>query len=133
MEVRLRQSELERYRVEGRMAPAPYRTEGVIDTAAERTCISTATVDRLLLEPLHHERLMTASGPRDSRVHYLTLQLGPREDHPPDPISVLVYEAAVTGAELLIGLDILRRGKLILDGPSDDYELLLPRSGHPGP
>ena len=128
--MRLRQSELERYRLEERMAPAPYRTEGIIDTAAERSCINSTTVDKLLLEPLHRETLITASGPRDSGIYYLTLQLGPRDDHPPDPISVLAYDATVTGAELLIGLDVLTHGKLIIDGPKRRYELLLPRAAN---
>lgn len=110
------------------MAPAPYRTEGIIDTGAERTCINSATVDKLLLEPLHRERLITASEPRDSGIYYLTLQLGALENHRPDPISVLAYDATVTGAELLIGLDVLRRGKLIVDGPNSGYELFLPRT-----
>ena len=127
MEVRLRQSELERYQMEGRMAPAPYRTEGIIDTAAQRTCINLTTVDKLLLEPVRRETLMTASGPRDSGIYYLTLQLGPREEHPPDPISVLAYDATVAGAELLIGLDVLTHGKLVIDGPNRRYELILPR------
>ena len=123
----MRQSELERYRLEGRIAPAPYRTRGIIDTGAARTCINSTTVDKLLLEPLRPEVLFTASGPRESAIYYLTLQLGPREEHPPDPISVIAYSATVTGAELLVGLDVLRHGTLTLDGPNGDYELLLPR------
>ena len=115
------------------MAPAPYRTRGIIDTAAARTCINSTTVDKLLLEPLQMETLITASGPRESGIYDLTLQLGPREEHSPDPLSVLAYDAMVTGAELLVGLDVLRHGRLTLDGPRGECELLLPRDSGPAP
>lgn len=133
VEVRLRQSELERYRLEGRIAPAPYRTSGIIDTAAARTCINSTTVDKLLLEPLQPETLITASGPRESGIYDLALLLGPREEYPPDPISVLAYDATVMGAELLVGLDVLRHGRLTLDGPKGVYELFLPRTARSAP
>jgi len=55
------------------------------------------------------------------------LHLGYRSDNPPDPIRVTAYDANVTGAEVLVGLDVLRRGRLILDGPKGEYDLFLPR------
>ena len=127
MEVSLHRDELERYRVEGRMAPLPHRVQGIIDTAAQLTCIRARTADSLLLEPVEHTTLHTASGGSQSAVYYLTVQLGAGQERPPDPISVRAYAAPeVLGAEMLIGLDVLRLGELVLFGPDGRYELFLP-------
>ena len=110
------------------MLPLPYRTQGIIDTAAQDTCIAASIADTLRLDPVRYAPLTTASGERRSAVYHLTVQLACDQGRPPDPISVFAHEALVTGAEMLIGLDVLRKGKLILDGPSNRYELMLPRS-----
>ena len=133
VEVRMPPSELERFRLEGRIIPQPVRTAAIIDTAAERTCVSAAIANRLLLEPTRREDLATAAGTRRSGLYHVTLQLGWRDDHPPDPIQVQAYDAEVTGADVLVGLDVLRNGKLILDGPTGGYELFLPRTAGPLP
>ena len=110
------------------MAPAPHRVRGIIDTAAQLTCIRARTADRLLLEPVERTTLHTAAGGSESAVYYLTLQLGAEQERPPDPISVRAYAAPeVLGAEMLIGLDVLRLGELALFGPDSRYELILPR------
>ena len=109
------------------MVLCPYRTRGVIDTAAEITCIKSSVADELLLEPVGQERLETASGAMQSAVYHITLRLGWKQDSPPDPIQVSAHAAEVTGAEVLIGLDVLWQGKLILYGPEKRFELILPR------
>ncbi len=133
VEVRLASSDLDRYRVEGRIIPEPVRTTGIIDTAAERTCVSAAIVNRLLLEPTRREDLATASGPRESGTYYLMLQVGWRQDQPPAAITVTAYDADVMGAEVLVGLDVLRHGRLVLNGPEGEFELFLPLSARIGP
>ena len=110
------------------MLPLPYRTQGIIDTGAQDSCITASIADTLRLDPVRYAPLTTAAGEKRSAVYHLTVQLAWDQDHPPDPISVFANEAIVTGAEMLIGLDVLRKGKLILDGPSDRYDLILPRS-----
>ncbi len=62
-------------------------------------------------------------------MYHLMLRVGWRDNHPPDPIPVRAYDADVTGAEVLMGLDVLRHGELILRGPEREFELLLPRRG----
>lgn len=109
------------------MVLCPYRTRGVIDTAAEITCIKTSVADELLLEPVSQERLHTASGEIQSAVYYITLRLGWQQDYPPDPIQVSAHAAEIMGAEMLIGLDVLWQGKLTLYGPEKRFELILPR------
>lgn len=126
VEVWLPPSDLDRYRLEGRIIPEPVRATGIIDTAAERTCVSAAVVDRLLLEPTRHEDLATASRPRASGIYDLMLQVGWREGQPPAPIRVTAYDANVMGAEVLVGLDVLRHGWLFLHGPEGQFELFLP-------
>lgn len=126
MEISLHPDELERYRMEGRMVFDPHRTRGVIDTAAGTTCIRTSIADVLRLEPVRHAQLQTASGETRSAVYSLVLQLGWKLDRPPDPIPVSAH-AAEMGVEVLIGLDVLRQGELILYGPEERFELILPR------
>lgn len=114
------------------MAPSPHRVQGIIDTAAELTCIREGTADRLLLEPVAYTTLHTASGESKSAVYEVVLQLGCTQDHPPDPIPVRAYAAPeVLGAEMLVGLDVLRLGELVVFGPDDRYELILPRRPSP--
>ena len=100
------------------MVPSPQRVRGIIDSAAMRTCISERTARAMLLEPVAYTTLHAASGESRSAVHYLSLQLDWRQDRPPE----------VLGAEILIGLDVLRLGELALFGPDSRYELILPRS-----
>ena len=110
------------------MAPPSFHLQGVIDTAAQLTCIRARTADRLLLEPVRHTTLNTASGESPSAIYFLTLQLGAGQEGPPDPISVSAYSIPeVLGAEMLIGLDVLRLGEFVMFGPDGRYELMLPR------
>ena len=108
------------------MAPVPVRTQGIVDTAAENTCTTARFVDRLLLEPLRRAMMHTAAGERQTAIYYVTLRLGWKQDRPPDPIPVRAYSVEVTGADVLVGLDVLRQGKLVLNGPDARFELFLP-------
>lgn len=48
-------------------------------------------------------------------------------DSPPDPISVFAHTAANLEVDALIGLDVLRKGELVLYGLTERFELILPR------
>lgn len=113
------------------MVPLPYRTQGILDTAAQDTCIARSIADTLRLDPVRYVPLHTASGEERSAVYHLTVQLGWSDDSPPDPIPVFAHEVVVAGAEMLIGLDVLRRGEFVLFGPDSRYELFLPRMVRP--
>lgn len=128
VEVSLHPTDLERYRQTSRTVPMPYRTRGIVDTAAQNTCVTTGIVRRLRLDPVRYDLLHTASGGKRGGVFNITVQLGWDQGRPPDPISVFAHEVAVVGAEVLIGLDVLRFGTLLVDGPNYRYELLLPKS-----
>ena len=85
-------------------------------------------MDKLLLDPVGHAPLHSASGQIKSAVYVVTLQLAWRREHPPDPIPVRACAVPeVLGAEVLIGLDVLRLGELVIYGPDNRYELILPR------
>jgi hypothetical protein len=127
VEIGLHPTEFERYRQEGRMAPDPVRTRGLIDTAAQVTCIRAGVADRLLLDPLAKATLRTASGERSSVAYPVRLRLGWREDRPPEPISIRAYVAEIADVDLLVGLDVLRQGEFVLYGPDGRFELALPR------
>ena len=126
-------TELDRYRLEGRVVPVPYRARGLIDTAAERSCVSETVVGALLLQRTSRQPLATASGSTKSGIYDLMLHLGHGSDDPPDPIRVTAYDADVTGAEVLVGLDVLRHGRFVLRGPEGQFELFLPRTAHSAP
>lgn len=128
MEIGLLPSEVERRRLEGRIVLPTDRTRGIIDTGSVTTCVRPSVAERLLLVPVREALLQTASGERLSAVYPLTLTLGWRQDRPPDPIPVTAHTADIAGADLLIGLDVLRWGRFTLDGPSHRFELLLPRT-----
>lgn len=103
---------------------------GLIDTAAQVTCISTGLVQGLRLEPVGDAQLYTADDdrPTPTNVYAVTIQVGWQLRSPPNPIPLVVYRAAPAGVDVLVGLDVLRNGKLILDGPKGEYELFLPRT-----
>lgn len=87
-----------------------------------------------LLEPVAQANVSTPSGPVKSAVYHLMLQLGSQLDRPSDPIAILAHTVPeVLGGEVLIGLDVLRQGKLVLYGPENRYELILPRTAEPTP
>ena len=114
------------------MIPVPQRVRGIIDSAAMRTCISARTVRAMLLEPVDYVTLHSASGQSRSGVHHLSLQLALQQERPPDPISVRAQAVPeVMGAEILVGLDVLRFGEFVMFGPDSRYELILPRSTRP--
>lgn len=110
------------------MSLGPYRTKGVIDTGAVMTCFTSRIAETLLLEPVRQAVLQTASGERSSAVFPLIVTLGWQQDRPPDPIMVTAHTADIVGAEVLVGLDVLRWGRLAIDGPNNRFELLLPRN-----
>ena len=128
VEVNLTPFELGGYNVARRTPPFPYRTRGIVDTAAEQSCIRLGIAETLSLAPVDHARLRTALKEDRVGVYYVTLLLAWQQKQPPDPIPVrALAPPEVLGAEVLIGLDVLRFGEFVLFGPDSRFELLLPR------
>ena len=127
VQLRLRQDELERRRMDGRIAVSPYRVKAIIDTGAQRSCIAARVAADMLLEPIAHEWLHTASAKFLNPVYYLDVQPGWNLDSPPSPIPLRLHALSeVLGAEMLVGLDVLRDGEFVMHGPDRRFELLLP-------
>ena len=84
----------------------------------------------LRLEPVGDAQLYTAGdgSPTPTKAYAVTIQVGWQSRLPPNPIPLVVYGAAPAGVDVLLGLDVLRHGKLTVDGPKGEYELLLPRT-----
>ena len=97
------------------------------------TCISTGLVQSLRLEPVGDAQLYTADGDCPTKAYAVTVQVGWQLHLPPSPIPLVVYRAAPAGVDVLVGLDVLRYGRLTLDGPKGEYELLLPRDSGSAP
>ena len=133
VEVWLHPNDHEQYRFENRALPLPQRISGFIDTGAQVTCISTGLVQSLSLEPVADAQLYTADGDRATKAYAVTAHVGWNAPSPPDPIPLVVYAASPSGVDMLIGLDVIRHGRLILNGPLGEYELFLPRTARPVP
>lgn len=124
--------ELDRARQEGRLVGMdPQRITGIIDTAAQKTFLQANVVDKLLLDPIGYGPVHSALGRSESPIFAVTIQLAWKLQHRPDPIPVNANVLPeILGADVLIGLDVLRLGKLVVFGPENRYELMLPRTTH---
>lgn len=111
--------------------PLPQYGWGVIDTAAEKSGVSVATAQALLVDPIGTNRVSTPAGPVIRPVYGITLTVGPNLDSPPDPMDLDVIEVDIEGAAMLIGRDVLGLGELSWRGARREFELRLPRSGQP--
>lgn len=108
--------------------PLPQFGRGVIDTAAEKSGVSMATAQALLVDPIGVNRVSTPGGPMMRPVYAITLTVGPNMDRPPDPIDLDVIEVDIKGAAMLVGRDVLGLGELAWHGSHRKFELRLPRS-----
>lgn len=123
----MQRDELERRRLETIAVPLPQYGLGVIDTAAEKSGVSAATAQALLIDPIGMNRVSTPGGPMLRPIYAITLTMGPNLDHPPAPMDLDVIEVDIEGAAMLIGRDVLSRGELAWHGPDARFELALPR------
>jgi len=128
----VQRDELERRRLETIAVPLPLYGRGVIDTAAEKSGVSVATAQAMLIDPIGMNRVSTPGGPMHRPVYAITLTVGPNLDRPPDPLDLEVVEVDIEGAAMLIGRDVLGLGELAWRGARREFELHLPRSGQPG-
>lgn len=128
----MRRDELERRRLETTEIPLPQYGWGLIDTAAEKSGVSAATAQALLVDAIGVNRVSTPAGPVLRPVYGITLTVGPNLDSPPDPMNLDVIEVDIEGAAMLIGRDVLELGEMAWHGARREFELRLPRSGQNG-
>jgi hypothetical protein len=101
----------------------------MIDTAAEKSGITTSIAQALAAQPVGRNRIRTTAGLIDRPVYAVTVTVGWDLALPADPIDVDVLEVDIAEADMLIGRDVLSRGELVWYGPDARFGLVLPRGG----
>jgi hypothetical protein len=101
---------------------------GVLDTGTNITCVARGVLRRLGLVPTRRSRSQTASGRVAVRLFRVSLTIPPAGNAPgasltlPD-LEVMELPRPFSGAEVLIGMDVLLGCKLLLDGPARQFTL----------
>lgn len=127
MEIRPTAAYLESVRLDPALRlPSTIRTNGLIDTGAEMTVISEASIRGMGLEPIRTTYL-AGVGSEDHQVPVfaVSLVIGPPDARAP-AIEMSVAGAKLSGPTCLLGRDILDRGGLIWDGRRSRFRLVLP-------
>jgi len=115
------------YVTSGRPVPAVWAA-GVLDTGTNITCVARPGLRRLGLVPTRRSRSQTASGRVAVRLFRVSLTIPPAGNAPgasltfPD-LEVMELPQPLSGAEVLIGMDVLLGCKLLLDGPARQFAL----------
>jgi hypothetical protein len=113
----------------GRAIPLPLLARGEIDTGANMTSVAGWIVQQLGLPPGVEVQTQTASGTVKTTVRTVGLTVTDAAPQPASPELSLptwvVSELAVAlpDADVLIGLDVVRTCKLIVDGPAQTFTL----------
>jgi hypothetical protein len=108
--------------------PPPVCTTAVIDTGTNVTCVSGPLLQRLGLSSTGYGATQTAGGLLPVRLFQVSLGI-PVFGNPPDSLllaaqlTVMELPQAIPDVDVLIGLDLLLKGKLILDGPAQQFTL----------
>ncbi|GAB6043893.1 aspartyl protease family protein [Endothiovibrio diazotrophicus] len=99
------------------------QTQGLIDTGSTVSCISAALVERLHLEPIGKEAVLTLSGPVEGLTYFLDAGfpvnlpgLGWHGIYTIERIACLAF-AAERPYEFLIGWDLLGSAQVTINGP----------------
>ncbi len=114
-------------RAYGPGAPSSYDVEGLalVDTGADRTCISLEAVKTLGLVGNFPVAISSPSGPAMSAAYTVDLSL-PGTEIEVKGIQVVGAYLAGQGIEVLIGRDILERAKLVYDGHAGVWSMKIP-------
>lgn len=108
--------------------PAPILVSALVDTGASCTCVDTRIVRHLGLSPLRTTRLLHPSrgathstcGVYDAAIHIV---FDEDSSAPFDPIEVVETHITTHGFDLILGGNVLRRAKLVYDGPRNRFTL----------
>ena len=95
--------------------PQREKTQGLVDTGAERTCISPRLAELLNLRPHSKVRIQTATGCCEVNAYWVDLMLHfGNQGITIENLEVAGFAVAATRPELLIGRDILCLGVLTM-------------------
>jgi len=108
--------------------PASFLCRALIDTGSDITSVSSSVIQRLgLIEPWHSTSTHTASGPTEVDLFQISLSiLDEREPTLPLTIPTLLVMrlfALPANIDVLIGLDVIRTCRLVVDGPANAFSL----------
>lgn len=111
----------------GRLPPPPAEVEAVIDTGATVSSASAALNRRLKLPVVGGGVNQTAGGPVEVDLYSVSLGvlMADRSGSVVVDEALVISEMAVPipGVEFLIGMDVLRKCRLTLDGPAGTFAL----------
>ena len=112
----------------GRPVPRPFLANAVLDTGALVTCVSAAVVTALGLTQTGRGESQTAGGLVPVRTFRVSVGLPPVFGLPDNYVlddDLLVGELPVDlpGVDCLLGMDVLRKCRLTLDGPAGTFAL----------
>jgi hypothetical protein len=112
----------------GRPIATPVRLRGLVDTCSDLTAVAPWVFQQLAIAPASSATTHTAAGPVAVRLYEVSLSI----DDPgqsgqflltqPDLV-VMELSAVLPDADVLIGLDLLLRGEMLLQGPAQQFTL----------
>jgi hypothetical protein len=115
-------------RTAGQPVPAPIRARGLIDTCSDVSAVAAGILQQLAVPPARTATTTTAAGPLSVRLFLVSLSiLGPPPSggfvHTEPVLLVSELPSVLPDADVLIGLDVLLKGRLLLEGPPGFFTL----------
>jgi hypothetical protein len=113
----------------GNQVPTPVGARGLLDTGSDLTAVASWILRRLGASKTHIASTQTASGPVMVNLYQISLGITDPTQPAGSPWltfpGLLVSEIAtqLVDADVLVGLDVLRTCKLMLDGPGQRFTL----------
>jgi hypothetical protein len=126
--VTLERLALDGLRARGQPVPAPIPCRGLIDTGTNITAIGPSLRARLGLSPGLVASTITAAGPLNVALHVVGLSITNlmtpgAPELSLETFAVMELPTALAAADVLVGLDVLLRCCLGLNGPGRMFEL----------
>ena len=114
-------------RLSGQSGPQPIRARGLIDTASDITMVAEAIIQQLQAPRIYQTTTTGIGGSVPVNLHSVSLHILNYQTTPTFWYShpTLVVGALAPGLafDVLIGLDIIRKCKMHVDGPADWFML----------
>ena len=112
----------------GRKIPAPVQVRGLLDTGSDVTVVASWVLQQLAIPAVTTSSTQTVSGPVTVRLYEISLSItAPGQPGAPMLIEpdLLAMELATVlqDTDVLIGLDVLLKRRLVLDGPATQFTL----------
>jgi hypothetical protein len=112
----------------GKAVPPPVQGRGLLDTGSDVTAVAPWVLQWLAVQPVAKTVTQTAAG--QVRVNLYEISLGITDPNQPGGpwltipnLVVTELVAALTDADVLVGMDVLLQCRLVLDGPARVYSL----------